>query len=451
MKKAISGFLLFTLMLSIGNYAYAGSLMDMIKSRSLSVPTARVSKQQNASMPNQKDEWLVMVYIAGRNNLTNFAAQNVNQIEAGLYTAVNSQAKLTSVKFVVAYSNMEYGSDFTGEEGMTAYLVQPDVDMNTMKSQKLFPMKGADSGNVKSLDYFVSRAVSQFPARKKALIIWNHGKGFEGIASDSVFDSQMEIKNLSQTLGSLVKRMKGKFDVLAMDACLMQMVSVAYEFKDYAKYIVASEQPIPGEGYYYEAIAKNAALNNLDAEDFSRLLVQTYMSKYVTKNFGFPTTLSSIKSSAMPSLRSKMNKWTAEIMKDRTFYKNFVRSDAYWKAPKMFQDYSSVDLTGLINEINRIQNVNPAIMAAGNDLKNYINNSLFVENYSQNHDFSNGIAVYMPFCFDAQNNELYEKLFDDSCEYKTNAYEGLGFSRESSWDDFVRNIPTFYKEIANNK
>lgn len=450
MKKAISGFLLFTLMLSIGNYAYAGSLMDMIKSRNLSIPTARVSKQQNASMPNQKDEWLVMVYIAGRNDLTTFAPLNVNQIESGLYTAVNSQAKLTPIKFVVAYSNMEYGSDFTGEEGMTAYLVQPDSDMNTMKSQNLFPMKGADSGNVRSLDYFVSRAVSQFPARKKALIIWNHGKGIEGIASDFVFNSQMEIRNLSKTLESLVKRMNSKFDVLAMDACLMQMASVAYEFKDYAKYIVASEQPIPGEGYNYEAIAQNAALNNLDAEDFSRLLVQTYSSKYSTRNYGFPTTLSSIRSSAMPALRSKINKWTTEIMKDRTFYKNFVNSAAYRRTPKMYQYYSSVDLTGLIDEINKVQNVSPAIVAAGNDLKNYINNSLFVENYSQNHDFSNGIAVYMPFCFDAQNNELYEKLFDDSCEYKTNAYEGLKFSRESAWDDFVRNIPTFYKEISNN-
>ena len=44
----------------------------------------------------------------------------------------------------------------------------------------------------------------------------------------------------------------GKVDVLAFDACLMQMAEVAYEVKDLADYVVGSEETEPGPGYPYD-------------------------------------------------------------------------------------------------------------------------------------------------------------------------------------------------------
>ena len=51
-----------------------------------------------------------------------------------------------------------------------------------------------------------------------------------------------------------------KVDILAFDACLMQMLEVSYAVKDHVDIMLASEDIEPGEGWaYYESMAPIAA------------------------------------------------------------------------------------------------------------------------------------------------------------------------------------------------
>jgi Clostripain family len=45
-----------------------------------------------------------------------------------------------------------------------------------------------------------------------------------------------------------------KVDVVGMDACLMTMIEVAYEMRDYALVLVGSEKTEPGPGWPHAAI-----------------------------------------------------------------------------------------------------------------------------------------------------------------------------------------------------
>ena len=89
----------------------------------------------------------------------------------------------------------------------------------------------------------------RFPAKKTMLVIWGHGAGYRGIAYDDVSNNHISVPQLGSALANITKTTGRKLDIFATDASFMQMASVAYEIKDYAKVIVGSEESIPAQGY----------------------------------------------------------------------------------------------------------------------------------------------------------------------------------------------------------
>ena len=385
----------------------------------VSAPAVKVSAPKPAEK-EQQAEWLVMVYIAGVNNLGLFgaASNNVNQMEKGLYEA---GAAASSVKMVVEYG--ELASDGLGTlqiaDGTKTLLVQPDNDFDNVNSKVIGISKNADTGNVRTLENFVRRVKSRFPAKKTALIIWNHGGGIVGIASDDIHGSMMNLKNLSATLKKL-KGQFGKFDVLATDACLMQMASIAYEFKDYADVIIGSEQPIPGAGYPYYGMVRALAESgsSMSAKDFGAMLVEGYGYQYSGKS---DTSLSAIDVSKLPVFKNKLNKWIGLLSEPENF-KIVSKAAVLKEVTRMNSLDSSRDLVHMIQVVNRQTGVSLAAKAAGDDLQNYIKQVLIIRNYSSEPD-NYGLAIYLP-----------------DLTYEANPYETLKFSADTDWSIFIRKI-----------
>lgn len=66
-----------------------------------------------------------------------------------------------------------------------------------------------------------------------------------------------------------------------MDACLMANLEVAYEIRDAVRYLVASEELVPGHSWPYEEIFGALRANpDLSGADFARLVVDKYMTHY---------------------------------------------------------------------------------------------------------------------------------------------------------------------------
>ncbi|MBO4555958.1 MAG: hypothetical protein J5706_04295 [Elusimicrobiales bacterium] len=432
MKQIISFFFSVAFLFSAAT-ANAGALSELAaqaksgnaSSRAVpaaSVPAASASKNVGTPAANKNAEWLVMVYIAGMNNLGIYgeAFKNVNQMELGLYEAGDAAS---SISIAVEYG--EISSDGLGNSTIPEYLrtlmILPDGDFGKINSQVINVSRYADTGNVKTLEKFVRRVKPRFPSKKTALIIWNHGGGIVGIASDDVYGSMMKLKNLSATLKSLTDRF-GKFDVLATDACLMQMASVAYEFKDYAKVVIGSEQPIPGAGYPYKGMIKMLAMkgSQIDASAFGKILVGGYGEQYRS---GSNISLSAIDSSKFSGFVSLLNNWAGLMMSDKASFKVIAKANVLKEVSRMDSLECSRDLIHMIHTINKQDGVSQRIKDAGTALENYITSKLVIANYASETEENFGLAIYLP-----------------DLRYEANPYETLKFSADSRWSEFVKKV-----------
>lgn len=113
----------------------------------------------------------------------------------------------------------------------------------------------ASMGDAENLADFLSFAKENYPAEKTAVIFWNHGGGsVSGIAFDEIygFDS-LTLDELYAAFTSVWEPSVDNqpLELVGFDACLMATVDVAYTFNDIARYLVASEEVEPGNGWYY--------------------------------------------------------------------------------------------------------------------------------------------------------------------------------------------------------
>lgn len=252
-----------------------------------------------------KAEWTWLVYMAGDNNLEG----------AG-------RADLAEMKRVGSTPQVNVIVQFDTESNKTT---RYRVEKNKLKT--LTQMPGVDCGDPKVLTGFIKWGMKTFPAKRYLLDVWNHGGGWENLPSDYDYDS---IRSAKPRAGSRLLRLKralfrttvkkihrrpaqqraiaidcgshdyldnqelrkavadalpagGKFDVFACDACLMNMMEIAYELKDCARLMVGSEETEPGEGWPYAAILKAlVAKPAMAPEDVARLVVAEY-GKYYKK------------------------------------------------------------------------------------------------------------------------------------------------------------------------
>jgi hypothetical protein len=72
-----------------------------------------------------------------------------------------------------------------------------------------------------------------------------------------------------------------KLDIFACDACLMNMLEIAYEMQDTARFMVGSEETEPGAGWPYAAILKPlVAKPAMTPADLAKLIVVEYRKSF---------------------------------------------------------------------------------------------------------------------------------------------------------------------------
>ena len=98
----------------------------------------------------------------------------------------------------------------------------------------------------KTLSDFIRWAAEKHPARKYALVLWDHGGGSKtGIFIDELFAGDV------MYLDELHDAFQGggvNFEAVLFDACMMANLETAYAIKDNAKWMIASEEVVAGKG-----------------------------------------------------------------------------------------------------------------------------------------------------------------------------------------------------------
>lgn len=146
-------------------------------------------------------------------------------------------------------------------------------EINPAINQRFLVEKGAlkplqnltklNMGESKTLSDYLEWGIKNYPAKRYALILWNHGGGpIVGYGLDEWFDGDaLTLKELDQSLSKATKATGAYFSFIGFDACLMSSLETANTLKPYTDYLLASQELEPGHGWDYQVLLKNLVTN----------------------------------------------------------------------------------------------------------------------------------------------------------------------------------------------
>ena len=149
--------------------------------------------------------------------------------------------------------------------------------MQQMTLEQELPL--ASMGDAQTLADFIRWGVENHPAKRYALVLWDHGGGGKtGLFLDELFDN--DILYLDE-LKTALHDGEAQFDTVIFDACLMANLETACAVKDNARWMTASEEFVPGQGSAIGAWLQELYNNPLcDGEQLGRMVCDMTQRKY---------------------------------------------------------------------------------------------------------------------------------------------------------------------------
>jgi hypothetical protein len=316
----------------------------------------------------EQAKWTILVYLAGDNNLSAAGENDLAEMRAvGSSDDVNIVAQF----------------DCAGDLGTNRYLIrragadEPSEDLGEV-----------DSGDPQTLIDFVGWTGTHYPAERYALVLWNHGSGWDplevnriarsvgapaytpreagerassplgkvlfrttweeilkqptpldrAICSDDGSGHSLDTIELGRVLTEVVAALGQPLDILGMDACLMSNVEVAYQARPFAKYMVASEELEPNDGWPYDAVFRELVANpDLPTADLTALIVRSYIDSYVRERYPDPVTMAALDLSKVDTLTGPLDT-LADRLTGRMADSNFEMFTAQTRAARFYNN-----------------------------------------------------------------------------------------------------------------
>ena len=430
----------------------------------LAVLSAADVRAGEVESPN---EWTVLIFMNGKNDLEEFAIKDFLEL-----AQVGSSK---DVDFVVQMGRPEGRPDdqaplknvFGGWSGARRFHIQKG---STPAPGKELEVVGSgaevDMGAPETLAGFLQWGKSRFPARRYAVIIWNHGQGYRLMMPDAeAFNgasvrrqqtapsrgrdprSHRAVSQDSDTgsiiynadlRSSIASAFGPELRLVGFDACLMGMIETAYELREVAPVMVGSEELEPGDGWDYRRVAQFiTGKPKSDEVAFAAGLVASYQGAFGDSD---ATTLSAVRPSDAMALAQQLSRLSDGLVADRVrlfpiVRKARARSDEY-NAP---DNPVTVDLIGFLDSLERELSAaapnSPALADA--KLANELARKMVLSNYasaSRRGAFaSNGIAIYFP----ASKGDFNRDSWSDGYR-PTNSFKPIDFVKTQGWATFLQ-------------
>ena len=364
-------------------------------------------------------EWTVMIYLDADNDLESAGINDINEMEL-----VGSSSKVN----IVVQADRIPNYNFSNDDWTTTrrYYITQDSDQMQINSLLIGGDLGElNMGDPDTLVDFANWAVTEYPAEKYLLVIWNHGGGFrspaysKGIAQDDTSGKDIiTMSELEDALSAISVQMGKNIDIVGMDACSMAMIEVAYQIKDSADILVTSEELEPGDGWPYDTILAQLAANpTMSPTQLAIDIVDKYIFSYPFKE----VTQSAIDLSYMDDLAGQLSSMADSIMSD-----TLTSKDAYLNAAYSSQHYSDyyhdfIDLYDFCNKVyyysNSFEVKAIALIVQQNLLNSVINSDYNGGSVSD----TKGLSIYFP---------LYK-------EYDSENYNNTNFAQDTFWDEML--------------
>ena len=192
----------------------------------------------------------------------------------------------------------------------------------------------ANMGSEETLSKFLSFAKENYPATKTGFLFWDHGGGsVAGAASDENFGyDALTLDEMYKAFDSNYELSEETppFEMIGFDTCLMATVDVAYTYNDIGKYLVASQELEPANGWLYSgwvaALGENPQMNG---SELGRIICDTYVEGCKQEGTADNITLSVTNLAMVTELVTAYNDFGKEALAnacaDPAFFSDFSR------------------------------------------------------------------------------------------------------------------------------
>ncbi|MCQ2247525.1 MAG: clostripain-related cysteine peptidase [Treponema sp.] len=274
----------------------------------------KVSEAEYFKNGRKTSDWLIVDYCAADNSL-DYAVNgyncftDLNEMEYGLFYIRNADASprdgYSSVRTVVLWDGVKVSSDYTGnkDHGRSRILeLGADTDTSALgkDTAEITGVGFIDSagGEVDMTDYktlknFISWVNEHYSAEKVLLVVEGHGAGAGGVSSylkkdgrsmlpdetSAVKSGVMSSREFATALSDCGYGSGKKFEMIFFDLCLGSCFEDAYEFRNFANYMVASPNSTPGAGMPYHLIIP-AFTKNVSTVDLGKSFVSNFAKYY---------------------------------------------------------------------------------------------------------------------------------------------------------------------------
>lgn len=305
----------------------------------------------------------------------------------------------------------EWQNDYVDPNYLERY-VYSSAGMELVDQQE-----SANMGDPDTLHDFLTFCNENYPADHQAVIFWNHGGGsVAGVAFDELYEYD------SLTLDEMYEAFSDVYEVsvndqpvelVGFDACLMATVDTAFAFMDVAKYMVASEEIEPGNGWYYTGWLQELADHpEMNGAQLGKAICDSYVEGCEMEWTEDSVTLSVTDLSAVEPLIVAYDNVGKEALRsaseDRKFITEFARNarsaENYGGNSKEEGYTNMVDLGDLIRYS---EDLLPETSA---DLLNCLENSVVYKVNGPYRSQSNGLSCYYSYNADEDDYNGYTKI-----------------------------------------
>ncbi len=177
-------------------------------------------------------------------------------------------------------------------------------------------------GSEESLLEFLEYGLTEYPADRTAVVLWDHGAGSEaGICFDYTTDDEdgLSLNEINDVLYDLHEKMGGfHIDIFGCDACLMASYEMAAMLSYYdIDYFLASEELEPDTGWNYtsflQALGRNPRMSN---EELCEIIVDSYFDASLEDDPDAYLTLSAIDLSAVGALQDAVEDFAGALLEE---------------------------------------------------------------------------------------------------------------------------------------
>ncbi|MGO0059358.1 clostripain-related cysteine peptidase [Brevibacillus fluminis] len=271
-------------------------------------------------------------------------------------------------------------------------------------------------GEANTLTDFITWGVEHYPAKKYALVMWDHGAGsVHGFGSDELFEGDsLTLDEMTTAFAKAFEKTKTKFEVVGFDACLMANLETAKVVSPFANYLVASEELEPGHGWNYTPVLQELTANPaMTGDALGKSIADHFKEQAKQEGTADSITLSVVNLAKVGEVETALDGMVANLSPGINDVETVKWvSNARYKS----EDYGSAGAHGgntdMADLADLAKHLEPKYQQQATNLSNAIQQAVVYNITSKSKPHAKGLSIYFPSKDKenfASNLEIYKK------------------------------------------